>query len=255
MPAKISVCIAAYNGEAHILKQIDSILKQLGMTDQLIIVDDCSSDKTVEVIKGYKDQRIQLIVNKVNIGAALTFNKALLKAEGEIIFLSDQDDIWHNDKVAKVISFMEEGKVDLIVHDAVVVRGAQIVNSSLHEMVGSSSGIVKNIISNTFTGSCMAFRRDVLKYVLPIPPQIGIYHDAWIGILTQFFRFKVMFIKIPLMDFIRHGSNASTLKRRNLAIILKDRFLLIKALIAHIISLIFRELKFKIRKWGGRFQV
>jgi glycosyltransferase involved in cell wall biosynthesis len=248
MSVKISVCMAAYNGEVHIQKQIDSILKQLGMTDQLIIIDDCSTDKTVEIIKSYADQRIHLIVNQENIGAALTFNKALLKAEGEIIFLSDQDDIWYNDKVPKVISFMKESKVDLIVHDAVVVRGSEIINGSLHKIVGSSSGIVKNVISNTFTGSCMAFRSDILKYVLPIHPRIGIYHDAWIGILTQFFRFKVLFVRIPLMDFIRHESNASTLKRRNLAIILKDRFLLIIALMEHIINTMFRIIKLKLRK-------
>lgn len=246
MSKKISVCMAAFNGSKYIKNQIDSILHQLGVADELIIVDDCSSDETVYIIKNFDDSRIRLMVNPVNIGVALTFNNALQMAEGEIIFLTDQDDVWYDFKVATVISFMEGNSVDLIVHDAVVVKDGVVLNKSIHDMIGRSAGIIPNMISNTFTGCCMAFRRDVLKYVLPIPARIGVYHDAWIGILSQAFRFKIALIKIPLMEFIRHGSNASTLKRRGLKVIISERFLLLRSLMLHVISLLFGQLKLKI---------
>jgi glycosyltransferase involved in cell wall biosynthesis len=226
--------MAAYNGSPYIEVQIISILKQLGRADQLIIVDDKSTDDTVEIIKKFKDPRIQLISNANNVGAALTFNRALQEASGDIIFLSDQDDYWHVGKVATVVNMLQTGNLDLLVHDAVVMRGSQVVHSSLFEMVGSSSGVIKNIVSNTFTGCCMAFRRDVLRDVLPISAHIGIFHDAWIGVLAQYFGYKIAFVPVPLIDFMRHPANASTLQRRVIIPILLDRIAFVMALVFQI---------------------
>lgn len=226
--------MATFNGATHVATQITSILKQLNAEDQLIVVDDQSTDNTVEIIRNFKDPRIQLAINPVNVGAALTFNRALMEALGDIVFLSDQDDRWHDRKVAEVVEIMETGKLDLVVHDAAVMRGVEVVHESLFEMAGSSPGVIKNIVSNTFTGCCMAFRRDILRDVLPISAHIGIFHDAWIGVLAQYFGYKVAFVQISLMDFIRHGANASTLKRRKIVPIIFDRIAFIIALLLHI---------------------
>jgi glycosyltransferase involved in cell wall biosynthesis len=226
--------MAAYNGAPYIEVQIVSILKQLGLADQLIIVDDKSTDNTLEIIKNFADLRIQLLVNPKNLGAALTFNRALLEATGDIIFLSDQDDRWHDGKISTVLDKFASTNVDLIIHDAVVVREGKVVYASLFDMAGSSSGVIKNIVSNTFTGCCMAFKREVLREVLPISGHIGIFHDAWIGVLAQFFGYKVSFVPVQLMDFIRHGRNASTSKRRKIGPILWDRLAFVKALVLHI---------------------
>lgn len=234
--------MATYNGAEHVEIQISSILKQLIATDQLIIVDDKSTDNTVEIIENFKDPRIQLIINPMNIGAALTFNRALQEASGDIIFISDQDDRWHDGKVTTVVKMLETGNLDLLVHDAFVMRGGQVVHASLFEMAGSSSGVIKNIVSNTFTGCCMAFRRDVLRDVLPISAHIGIFHDAWIGVLAQYFGYKVTFVHVPLMDFIRHGRNASTLQRRKIVPIILDRIAFVMALVLHIFRVYLKRL-------------
>jgi glycosyltransferase involved in cell wall biosynthesis len=231
---KLSVCMATFNGSAYVETQIVSILKQLKQTDQLIIVDDKSTDNTIEIIKNFNDARIQLIVNPINVGAALTFNRALKAATGDIIFLSDQDDRWHHGKISTVLDMFASTNVDLIIHDAVVVREGKVVYASLFDMAGSSSGVIKNIVSNTFTGCCMAFKREVLREVVPISGHIGIFHDAWIGVLAQFFGYKVSFVPVQLMDFIRHGNNASTSKRRKIGPILWDRLAFITALVLHI---------------------
>ena len=96
---KISVCMAAYNGENYIEKQISSILCQLKPDDELVIVDDCSKDRTINVIKNFNDSRIKLLKNKFNYGVVATFERALSAAEGNIIFLSDQDDEWIDNKL------------------------------------------------------------------------------------------------------------------------------------------------------------
>jgi glycosyltransferase involved in cell wall biosynthesis len=239
---KISVCMATFNGSAYIETQIVSILKQLKQTDQLIIVDDKSTDTTLEIIGNFADPRIQLVVNPKNLGAALTFNRALLESTGDIVFLSDQDDRWHDGKISTVLDVFASTNVDLIVHDAVVIREGKVVHASLFDMAGSSSGVIKNIVSNTFTGCCMAFKREVLREVLPISGHIGIFHDAWIGVLVQYFGYKVSFIHVPLMDFIRHGGNASTLKRRTMGPILWDRMVFVTALVLHIFRVYLKRL-------------
>lgn len=240
---KVSVCMAAYNGAPYIEPQICSILKQLGHADQLIIVDDKSTDETVKIIENFKDSRIQLFINATNVGAALTFNRALQEASGDIIFLSDQDDIWHHGKLTTVVKILETGNVDLLVHDAVVMRGGQVVHASLFEMAGSSSGVIKNIISNTFTGCCMAFKRDILRDVLPISPHIGLFHDAWIGVLAQYLGYKIIFVPVPLIDFVRHGANASTQRRRGIIPIILDRAAFIRALVLQIFRVYLKRIK------------
>src|SRR5690606_26359089 len=100
---KISVCMATYNGENHIEEQLESILKQLKDNDEVIISDDGYSDKTIELIKGFNDPRIKLFLNSFR-NIILNFEFALSKATGDFIFLSDQDDIWYDNKVIIVVS-------------------------------------------------------------------------------------------------------------------------------------------------------
>ena len=88
----------------------------------------------------------------------------------------------------------------------------------------------------------MAFRRDVLNEVLPISAHIGIFHDAWIGVLAEYFGYKVSFMHVPLIDFIRHGGNASTLKRRKIGPILWDRIAFVAALALRIFHLYIKRM-------------
>lgn len=231
---KISVCIATYNGSKTIEAQINSILKQIRTNDQIIIIDDASTDSTSEIIKSLNDSRIQLFVNVVNIGAVQSFNKALHLAQGDLIFLSDQDDIWMDNKITTILNEFINTNVDLIVHDAIIVKNDIIFNDSLFKYSKSSSGIFRNIFSNTYTGCCMSFRSNVLMKVLPIPQVNGIWHDAWIGIISECYGFKVNFLNIPLIKWHRHENNVSTTKSRDLHTIIKDRFYLIYHLISHL---------------------
>ena len=231
----MSVCVASYNGAMYIEKQLHSILDQLQSNDQVIIVDDCSFDDTVNIIESFKDSRIKLFKNTKNIGVVGTFNKALKNANGDIIFLSDQDDEWLDNKVSFIKNFFISNDIDMVVHDAKIMQGGSIVTHSLFDQIGSSSGLFKNIYSNSYTGCCMAFRRIILRKILPIPNKKGIFHDAWIGILAKFYKFKVIFIATPLIIYNRHEANVSTMKRRSIHKIIPDRINLIVSLIRRII--------------------
>lgn len=232
---KITVCMATYNGSKYIKNQLKSILAQLAKNDQLVIVDDCSFDNTVKIIESFKDPRIKLFKNIKNIGVVGTFNRALKNANGDIIFLSDQDDIWANNKVSFIKNFFISNKIDLLVHDAKIMQGGRIVANSLFEQIGTSGGLFKNIYSNSYTGCCMAFRRNILRKILPIPIKKGIFHDAWIGILAKFYRFRVIFIATPLIVYNRHEANLSTMRRRSIYKIIPDRINLILSLLHRII--------------------
>ena len=95
----ISVCMATYNGEKFIKQQIESILQQLKSNDELIIVDDYSNDNTVQIIQGFNDDRIKLYQNDINRKHVFTFGKAIAIAKNDLIFLSDQDDIWEMNRI------------------------------------------------------------------------------------------------------------------------------------------------------------
>ena len=233
--------MATYNGAKHIRLQLVSILNQLGPNDQLVVVDDGSTDNTIQIIKNFKDSRIQLHINTVNIGIVRTFERALHLVQGDLIFLSDQDDRWYDNKISIIRTIFSSQDVDLIVHDAMIVERNHIISSSLFKFRNSSAGVIKNLISNTYTGCCMAFKRDILGKVLPIPAKKGIFHDAWIGIIAEYYGYKIAFIEVPLIEFNRHDRNTSTLERRGIIRILSERIVLLLAIITHIIRVYLKK--------------
>src|SRR4051812_32739045 len=89
-----SVCMAIYNGEKYVSRQLQSIIDQLSDDDEVILIDDCSTDATVEVVKGLNDSRIMLNTNDRNRREVYSFSRAISLARHQNIFLSDQDDIW-----------------------------------------------------------------------------------------------------------------------------------------------------------------
>lgn len=200
-----SVCMATYNGERYIQRQLESILKQLDSMDEVIIFDDCSTDNTRKVIKAMDDSRIHLYKNIKNLGVNKTFENALKKARGDIIFLSDQDDIWLDDKVAFIIDyFQKHSDVDVIQHDAeVVYENLTVIDKSFFHWRGHAGpSVIRNLIRDTHLGCCMAMRKNVINDCLPITSIP--YHDKWIGVVAPLTGHKVMFIPTVLMKYIRH---------------------------------------------------
>ena len=202
----ISVCIATYNGSKYISKQIVSILNQLSDSDEIIVSDDGSKDETINIIESLCDSRIKSYKNTGKHGVVPNFENALLKAKGDIIFFSDQDDIWADNKVKVILKELEDA--DLVVHDALIMdKDDNVSKVNYYSLRSPHSGYWKNLMRNCFVGSCLAFKKEMLQYVLPFPKYI-LWHDMWIGLVISK-KGKVKFINDKLLYYRRHGDNAS----------------------------------------------
>lgn len=204
----ISVCIATYNGGKYIKEQLSSILKQLDNSDEVIISDDYSTDNTLEVIKSLDDSRIKIFINDKEKGYTRNFENALEKASGDIIFLSDQDDVWMDDKVKVCLEELVEN--DFVVHDAQIVdESLNVTHSSVFEFRNAKKGFIVNFINIKYLGCCMAFKKCVFEKSLPFPGnQYLTTHDSWLTLVSEMY-FKVSLIRKPLILYRRHGDNTS----------------------------------------------
>lgn len=210
----ISVCIATHNGEKYIQEQINSILSQLSSEDEVVISDDGSSDSTLEIIKSYNDSRIHLYEQKSPVGllaheyATLNFENALNHAKGEFIILSDQDDVWCDNKVEVIKKYLRD--YPYIVSDCYVTDSNLNIISETRFTKDESYHINKYaalVLSTPYQGSCAAFRREVLEKALPFPKGLQ-SHDRWIGDVAAFF-FSVKIVPDSLIYYRRHEGTAS----------------------------------------------
>ena len=105
----VSIIMPSYNTGKYIEASIESVLQQTHSDWELIIVDDCSTDNTDEIVGRYlADKRIRYLKNEQNSGAAVSRNRALREAKGKWIAFLDSDDVWHPQKLEKQIAFMTE---------------------------------------------------------------------------------------------------------------------------------------------------
>ncbi len=208
----ISVCMALYNGEAFLRAQVDSILDQLKSEDELVVSDDGSTDGSLQILQSYQDPRIKILSPKKFGSPAQNFQYVLGSAKGEIIFLADQDDVWHNKKIEVFLDYLQN--VDLAICDCRLVD-AQLneIESSFFDLNRSRTGLLKNLFKSSFIGCCMGFRKGVLEKALPFPKNVSM-HDQWIGLIAQKY-FRVKFIPQVLVDHRRHSKNYSTTGTRS----------------------------------------
>lgn len=204
----ISVCMASYNGEKYIREQLDSILKQLSPEDEIVISDDGSTDKTCIVIKSINDSRIKLIFNEGKHGFTHNFENALSHAKGDVIFLSDQDDIWRDNKVE--VTMRELKDCDFVISDCITVDDTMnILQESRFEAFNIKNGFLQHLIKSRYLGCCMAFKKYVADIALPFPINDDLVeHDIWLAAVALFY-FKTTLVKEPLILYRRHGNNTS----------------------------------------------
>jgi glycosyltransferase involved in cell wall biosynthesis len=222
---KLSVCLATYKGAPFIVRQLDTVVKQLKEDDEIIVVDDCSPDDTVQIIKDTYGDRVKVFVNEQNMGAIKNFEKAISLATGEIIFLCDQDDLWKDSKVETVLKAFNEQGADIVVHDAIVVDGElNTIHPSWNEynQNNTTQGILGNVLKNAFTGAFMAFKRELIPMITPFPQTIEM-HDQWIALVAMMEKKKIVFIDDKLVKYVRHGGNVTGMKRRSFSEKLKGR--------------------------------
>ena len=225
----ISVCVATFNAEPYLRAQLESIIAQIAAGDEIIIFDDQSTDDTIKVIQSLRDPRIRLYEQQERQGVIRNFECALKVAKGDVIFLSDHDDVWLPNKVNRCLAALESN-VAVVTDCHVVDEQLSLIAPSFFALRKSRPGIVKNLLTNSYMGCCMAFRREVLATALPFPKNIPM-HDAWLGLVAELTG-PVLFIAEPLLLYRRHQANVSPLQSRDsLYTKLKSRIALLMALI------------------------
>ena len=210
MEMRLSVCMAVYNGATYLVPQVHSILSQLRADDELVVVDDASQDNSVELLSQLSDARVRVFRNERNLGVFASFEKAMRLAQGNILFLSDQDDIWLPGKVEKVIGvFLSKPAITMVATDARIIDGSgEVVADSFFARRGRfEAGVLHNLVKNKYLGCTLAFRRSMLDHFLPIPPDVPM-HDMWFGLVNAVYG-KTHYIDQPLISYRRHGNNVS----------------------------------------------
>ena len=247
---KLSVCMAAHNGSHYIHEQITSILPQLGKADEVIVVDDGSEDDTAALIESFGDSRVRVVRNVHNVGVVRSYERALQLASGNIIFLSDQDDLWHSDKVRAFITrFAADPSVSLVISNGELIDAAgRSLGERLYSNGSVATGVLANLIKNRYQGSTMAFRREVAEVALPFPEGLPM-HDSWIGLVNAIVG-KAAYLDEPLLFYRRHGSNVTTGKHGPATRILAQRWRLARELVCRAGRLLHakRDLKKKLSR-------
>jgi len=209
---KVSVAMTTYNGERYLLQQVESILSQLGEEDELIIGDDGSTDKTLEMINKVVaiDKRVKVLQGK-SLGVVRNFERTIKECNNELILLSDQDDVWVSNKIQVTKEhFQKEKKLTLLMSDLVVVdKELKVIHPSYIQLKGCSTGIMRNMVKNGYVGCALAFRKGLLPIILPFPEGIPM-HDQWIGILAEMFG-RTKMIEDKLVLYRRYEGNVTSL--------------------------------------------
>lgn len=230
--------MATYNGERFVKEQIDSILPQLSENDELIISDDGSTDNTLAIIKSYNDSRIKIFYHEKNPAyekikhgrnfyyATSNFENALKQAQGDYIFLSDQDDIWLPGKVTRCMELLQ--RYDCVVHNYQKIDSTgKIFEEKAFKKSPLHKSVWLNIADNHFRGCCMAFSRKILEYSLPFPKKL-IGHDYWIGIVSSHLG-SFYYEKQPLIQSRWYEDSVSAVKKTSFLYKISFRIDLLKA--------------------------
>lgn len=205
---KTSIALATYNGALYLKEQLDSFVYQSRLPDELVVCDDASDDATVSILEEFKmwaPFRVEIHRNDSNVGHKKNFEKTLSLCDGDIIFLSDQDDIWNTEKIATIVTLFDSNpSIDVIVNDAyyvdenLVPSGVTVLEKVIH-VGGKKSGHI--------AGACTAITGRFKNFLLPFPfdcPQHDIYLHRWANLIGN-----KLILDTPLQSWRIHDSNTS----------------------------------------------
>jgi glycosyltransferase involved in cell wall biosynthesis len=217
---QISVALCTYNGEKYLHKQLDSIFNQTVPVNEVVVVDDVSTDNTIDILNEYAAKYpgvFNIVRNKKNIGARKNFEKALYLCKGDIIFLSDQDDSWDQQKVQKIITHFSSHADDKVVftNASFIDDNDQPLSSSLWDVNVFTKEIIKyatdkdNLLryllkyGKIVTGATVAIKKDFLDKILPFRLMHKLWHDGWIAVVAAHYH-ALGFIDEPLIKYRLH---------------------------------------------------
>lgn len=229
---RVSVCMASYRGALFIAEQISSILVELDPEDELVIYDDASPDGTADVIRGFDDARIRLIQGTSNVGYVRAFEAAIAASRGSYIFLSDQDDVWVPGRIGPMLDALQTSAM-VATNFAMLGGGSRPWIPPLKKTMDSRRlanlfGIMVGY--RAYYGCGMAFRRDFVPVLTPIPAFVRESHDLWFAICGNMAK-SIAHLETPSLLRRLHEQNETPAGFRSLRRILAARFMLARLLV------------------------
>lgn len=223
----ISVLVATYNGEKYITEELESIAKQTLPADEVIICDDCSEDKTVELVSEFIGQNDlenwKIAVNDENKGYCRNFLDMVQAAKGDIIFLCDQDDVWNHEKIKRMTGYMNENpRINALFCscNAIDGNGEKIPSpKNAGRFFDGDRGTVEffdpeSFVGRSFIRGCsMCFRREIVPYLTSMELKGIMSHDWLISFVAALTGLCAHF-DAALVDYRCHGGNTSFGERK-----------------------------------------
>jgi glycosyltransferase involved in cell wall biosynthesis len=218
----VAVVMCTYNGEKHLPEQLNSILRQSRRIDELVIVDDVSADNTIEIIQSivahFPEIKTTIEVNSTNLGYVRNFQKAASLASSDILFLSDQDDIWHEHKVEKMMPLFDKSSTWAAYHDGELIdENGNNLNKTLfgtRRRAKLNEGLnrdMRDVLSNIDVNGCTMAVRKTLIENCPLPaknnPELW-GHDHWWALHAHALHGLVV-MNDNLFRYRIHSANAS----------------------------------------------
>ena len=205
----VSIALCVYNGERFLQEQLDTLVNQTYPNIEIVVVDDCSSDSSLEIIKEFASRYsfLKVIRNDVNLGYVKNFEKALSLCEGEFIALADQDDIWDHDKIRVQTEAIEDHL--LIYHDSQFMdESGKDLDKKMSDVINLYSGSQPEVLLffNCVSGHTCFFRRSLLGEVLPFPT--GHFHDHWIAYVATNLG-SIHFIPTCMVRYRQHKTSST----------------------------------------------
>lgn len=214
----ISVAMATYNGEKYLREQLDSILLQTRLVDEIIVVDDGSSDSTLLILDEYKQryENIKVFSNKINLGVVKSFELAISLCSGDYIALSDQDDVWFPNKIAVLL---EQIGNNLLIHsdDVLVDDSLQVIESS-HFAWGKQVDKINffdYLVNVNVTGCTVMFSRELVNLALPFK-SYSLPHDWYLTYYAAYLSRIKLYLQ-PLLYYRQHEINVSGARKKTFA--------------------------------------
>ena len=192
----VSVALCTYQGEKYLQEQLHSFASQSRLPDEIVVCDDSSTDGTVGILDRFRSRApfpVRVHVNDKRLGPAKNFERAIERCEGELIFLSDQDDVWHPEKLSILAPILgARPQVGAVFCDADVVDEHLLpLGYSLWEFMRFRGPLRRKVVRgesldvllkhNVIAGMTLGFRARFQELVLPIPAEC--FHDVWISLL------------------------------------------------------------------------
>jgi glycosyltransferase involved in cell wall biosynthesis len=229
---RISVAMCTYNGSRFLREQLESLLAQTLLPDEIVIGDDVSTDDTLDLLEAFsvvaveRGISVRITRNERNLGFAANFDSTLSRTGGDVVFLCDQDDVWHPEKIERMCGeFASRPRLGLLHTDARLIDAEgrdmecglfEALEMSKAEISAEHDGNAFEVLMrrNTVTGATAAIRREALLGSLPIPE--GWIHDEWLALRCSL-TWHVDCIEWPSIGYRQHEANQIGVRRRTIS--------------------------------------